>query len=32
MIITRNANQCRSHHQKMEKFKSTIPEIILGMA
>jgi hypothetical protein len=28
MIITRNPSQCRSHHQKMEKYRSTITEIM----
>ena len=28
MIITRNPSQCRSHHQKMEKYRSTIKDII----
>ena len=32
MIITRNSNQCRSHHQKMEKFRETIPAIIASVA
>jgi hypothetical protein len=25
MIITRNPSQCRSHHQKMEQHRKTIP-------
>lgn len=32
MIITRNPNQCRSHHQKMEKYRTTIPDIISSVA
>ncbi len=32
MIITRTSNQCRSHHQKMEKFRSTIADIIASVA
>ena len=32
MIITRNSNQCRSHHQKMEKYRNSIPEIINSVA
>jgi hypothetical protein len=32
MIITRNSNQCRSHHQKMEKYRTTIPDIIASVA
>lgn len=28
MIITRNPSQCRSHHQKMEKYRNTIKDII----
>lgn len=32
MIITRNSNQCRSHHQKMEKYRTTIPDIISSVA
>lgn len=31
MIITRNPSQCRSHHQKMEKYRSTIEDIILSV-
>lgn len=32
MIITRNPNQCRSHHQKMEKYRTTIKDIISSVA
>lgn len=32
MIITRNPNQCRSHHQKMEKYRNTIKDIISSVA
>ena len=32
MIITRNANQCRSHHQKMIKYRRTIFDIINSVA
>lgn len=32
MIITRTSNQCRSHHQKMEKYRSTIADIIASVA
>jgi hypothetical protein len=32
MILTRNSNQCRSHHQKMEKYRTTIPNIINSVA
>jgi hypothetical protein len=31
MIITRNPNQCRSHHQKMEKNRETISDIIASV-
>jgi len=31
MIITRNPNQCRSHHQKMEKYRETISHIITSV-
>jgi hypothetical protein len=31
MIITRNPSQCRSHHQKMEKYRSNIPDIIASV-
>jgi len=32
MIVTRNPNQCRSHHQKMEKSRNNIPEIISSIS
>ena len=32
MIATRNSNQCRSHHQKMEKYRGSIQEIINSVA
>jgi hypothetical protein len=32
MIVTRNSNQCRSHHQKMEKYRTTVPEIVASVA
>jgi hypothetical protein len=28
LIVTRNPDQCRSHHQKMMKYHNSIPEII----
>lgn len=31
MIITRNASQCRSHHQKMEKYRANIDEIMASV-
>ena len=31
MIITRNPSQCRSHHQKMEKYRNTIRDIIASV-
>lgn len=31
MIITRNPSQCRSHHQKMEKYRTTIKDIIASV-
>ena len=31
MIITRNPSQCRSHHQKMEKHRKTIEDIIASV-
>ena len=32
MIVTRNPNQCRSHHQKMERYGNGISEIIAVVA
>lgn len=32
MIVTRNSNQCRSHHQKMEKYRTTVPDIVASVA
>ena len=32
MIITRNPSQCRSHHQKMEKYRSNVSEIISSVS
>lgn len=32
MILTRTSNQCRSHHQKMEKYRSNITDIIASVA
>ena len=32
MIVTRNANQCRSHHQKMLKYNPDISDIIKMVA
>lgn len=32
VILTRNANQCRSHHQKMEKYRHTIAEIVSSVS
>ena len=32
IIITRNPYQCCSHDQKMEKHRSTIPEIISSVS
>lgn len=32
MIVTRNSNQCRSHHQKMEKYRNNIRDIINSVA
>jgi hypothetical protein len=32
MIVTRNPNQCRSHHQKMEKYRVTIDEIVASVS
>lgn len=32
MIVTRNSKQCRNHHQKMEKYRKSIPEIIATVA
>ena len=32
MILTRSPNQCRSHHQKMQKYRSNITDIIATVA
>jgi hypothetical protein len=32
MIMTRNSNQCRNHHEKMEKYRNNIPQIIKSVA
>jgi hypothetical protein len=32
MIVTRDANQCRSHHQKMLKYRDCITNIIDSIA
>jgi hypothetical protein len=32
VLLTRNAHQCRSHHQKMENYRKTIDNIIQSVA